>query len=271
MWLGWSSAAGLALLILLGLVLTRARADDAQCGDGFTLSLARCLPNGPYDVPNTRVQVPATEVTIGPSDWEAEGKVKARTLRVKAFSIDAFEATRPDDPTRAASGLTRDEAAALCASRGGRLPPEDEWIAAAAGPGARRYPWGDTGAVCRRAAWGLATGPCSRKGTGPDTVGAHPAGDTPSGIHDLAGNVSEWVAPEENAPSNARGVVRGGSWKSDLATELRSVCDRGTKHVTCGHVRHAVGSGDPRCLRALPGSLRAEDEDVDRRYLRKPS
>ncbi len=244
-WWVWSSTGGLVLLIVLGLILTHARADDAQCGEGFTLSLARCLPNGPYDVPNTRVQVPETEVTIGPSDWEAEGKVKARTLHVKPFSIDAFEATRPDDPTRAASGITRDEAAALCASRGGRLPTEDEWIAAAAGAGARRYPWGDTGAVCRRAAWGLASGPCSRKGTGPDTVGAHPAGDTPLGIHDLAGNVSEWVAPEPTAPVNALGVVRGGSWKTELATELRTWSSREidpkTRENTVG-ARCAYGS-----------------------------
>ncbi|MEO6418105.1 MAG: SUMF1/EgtB/PvdO family nonheme iron enzyme, partial [Polyangiaceae bacterium] len=225
-----ASVAGVALLALLGLVLSRSRGDDAQCGDGFTLMEARCLPNGPHEVPSTRVQVPETELTIGPSDWEAEGKVKPRAVHVKPFALDAFEATRATfegknspktaDPDQAASAMTRDEAAAYCAGRGGRLPTEDEWIAAAAGPSARRYPWGDTGAVCRRGAWGLASGPCSRKGIGPDTVGAHPAGDTPLGIHDLAGNVSEWVAPEPSAAPTALGVVRGGSWRSDLATEL---------------------------------------------------
>lgn len=250
-----AAVAGAALLTLLGIVLSRSRGDDAQCGDGFTLSVARCLSNGPYEVPSTRVQVPETEVTIGPSDWEAEGKVKPRALHVKPFAIDAFEATRGafegksgskiDDPNQAASGMTRDEAAAYCDARGGRLPTEDEWIAAAAGPGGRRYPWGDTGAVCRRAAWGLASGPCSRKGEGPDTAGAHPAGDTPSGIHDLAGNVSEWVAPEPNAPATALGVVRGGSWRSDLATELRTwskrEIDPKTRENTVG-VRCAYGS-----------------------------
>ncbi len=69
-----ASAAGLTLLTLLGLLLSRSRADDAQCGDGFTLSDARCLPNGPYAVPSTRVQVPETDVTIGPSDWRPRAR-----------------------------------------------------------------------------------------------------------------------------------------------------------------------------------------------------
>ena len=58
---------------------------------------------------------------------------------------------------------------------------------------------------------------------------------------------------------------------ADLAAELRPVGDRGAEHVARRDVGDAVGSGDPLRLRALPGSLRAEDEDVDGRYLRKPS
>ena len=110
------------------------------------------------------------------------------TLHVVPFAIDAFEVTRrrrvrsrdraraDDDPRARRAGSPRDEAAAFCARRGGRLPTEDEWIVAARGRARARYPWGDTGAVCRRAAWGLATGPCAHGATGPDTVGAHPDG-----------------------------------------------------------------------------------------------
>jgi formylglycine-generating enzyme required for sulfatase activity len=173
--------------------------------------------------PDTVVEIPETKITVGPSDWEADGVVRARELHVTPFAIDAFEITEgrihPDrageDPARAASGLSRDEVVAVCKERGGRLPTEDEWIAAASGEKATRYPWGDTGAVCRRAAWGLQNGPCAHGSKGPDTVGAH-AGDTSRGVHDLAGNVAEWVQTSEG-----RGVVLGGSWATKLAAELR--------------------------------------------------
>jgi formylglycine-generating enzyme required for sulfatase activity len=167
------------------------------------------------DAPRDVVAVPAATITVGPSDWEAEGRVAPRTAQVGAFAMDRFEVTEgqlhaSSDPARAAAGVTLEEARAFCKSRGGRLPTEDEWLAAA---GPRRYPWGDTGAVCRRAAWGLGSGPCAIGADGPDTVGAHPDGVSPLGIHDLAGNVAEWVEP---------GIVKGGSWKSALATELRT-------------------------------------------------
>jgi formylglycine-generating enzyme len=243
-----------AAAIVLGAVATsvgvagalRGRDEGARCGPGFDARGPRCAvaaggcpaPLEPTsrgcDAPDRRVVVPAAAIAVGPSDWEAEGRVAPRTIRVQAFQIDAFEVTRgrwrggrdagpaPDpDAARAASGMTRDAAAAFCASRGGRLPTEDEWIVAAASAAnpARRYPWGDTGAVCRRASWGLVDGPCARTGTGPDTVGAHPDGDSPLGIHDLAGNVAEWVAAD--AGHADVGVAKGGSWRSALATDLR--------------------------------------------------
>jgi formylglycine-generating enzyme required for sulfatase activity len=241
----------LAVAIVLGAVGTavalgvalRNRDEGARCGAGFTVWSARCLvpmdacpapliatAHG-CDAPDRRVTFSAASLTVGASDWEAEGLVSSRAIRVQAFGIDAFEVTRGGwaglldafdmDAARAASGMTRDEAAAFCASRGGRLPTEEEWIVAAASAlnPPHRYPWGDTGAVCRRAAWGLSSGPCALAGDGPDTVGAHPDGSSPLGIHDLAGNVAEWVAPDPARPE--LGIAKGGSWKSELAADLR--------------------------------------------------
>jgi formylglycine-generating enzyme required for sulfatase activity len=239
------------------------RDEGARCGPGFVARGPRCLVGAGQacprplvstasgcDAPDVRVLVPESTLVIGPSDWEAEGRVRARTVHAGPFRVDAFEVTRgrwaagAADPARAASGMTRDEAEAFCRgqSPGGRLPTEDEWIVAAVAGATPppRYPWGETGAVCRRAAWGLGAGPCANSADGPDTVGAHPDGDSPLGIHDLAGNVAEWVAPAEPAKPGEQagaeagpaapgrgsaGLAKGGSWASDLAADLRVWAD----------------------------------------------
>ncbi len=244
-----------------GLVLAVREGSVVPCGEGFRFTGTRCCaglsadPNvcgapvkcpaplvlvGPgCDAPDRRVRVPETTLVVGSSDWEADGRVSPRTVHVWPFEIDAFEGTLgrlsggSGDRARAASRVSRDDATRFCRERGGRLPTEDEWLAAAAGPGGRRYPWGDTGAVCRRAAWGLARGPCATAGAGPDTVGSHPDGDTPSGIHDMAGNVAEWVLVD-SAPGF--GVARGGAWSDDRAADLR----------TWARVEVPVTAHDPR-------------------------
>jgi formylglycine-generating enzyme required for sulfatase activity len=231
-----------------------ARDSDVACGPGFVAAGTRCCdtPESHAGVcarstaPAQRMlRVPDTHLVVGPSDWEAEGRVAPRSIDVRAFYLDVYEASagergEPSDGARALGGLSFADADAYCRARGKRVPTEDEWIAAAAGATARRYPWGETGAVCRRGAWGLATGPCARGGAGPDSVGAHPDGRTPLGLEDMAGNVAEWVV----APAGP--VARGGSWASSLATELR----------TWARLEVEPGGRDPRV-----GVRCARDED----------
>jgi formylglycine-generating enzyme required for sulfatase activity len=121
-------------------------------------------------------------------------------------------------PNRPVVEVSWYEAAAYCQWAGVRLPTEAEWeCAARCGREGVRYPWGNEDPDKHRANFAGGSGH-------PTPVGLYPAGATPDDIHDLAGNVWEWVqnwwgeysgkeAENPKGPEKGDGkVVRGGGW-----------------------------------------------------------
>jgi hypothetical protein len=137
---------------------------------------------------------------------EDEGYQNERWWRAGGFGENKeprYWEEQMQHPNRPVTGLSWYEAAAYCGWDGVRLPREAEWELAAAGLGGREYPWGQEEPDEKRANFGMKVG-------SPTPVGLYPAGATPEGVLDMAGNVLEWV--EDWYEKDKVRVLRGGSF-----------------------------------------------------------
>jgi formylglycine-generating enzyme required for sulfatase activity len=100
------------------------------------------------------------------------------------------------------------QASMYCTAHGLRLPTEEEWAwASHGGEEGRRYPWGNAPRKCQLCSSDVA------KRTGTCPVGSFPEGDNRWGVHDLAGNVAEWMEGDFRGKSVSL-AQRGSSWGS---------------------------------------------------------
>lgn len=217
------------------------------------------------------VQVPAGPFTMGSNDGDPD-EAPERQVFLKGFFIDRYEVTQEeylrfakmtkralprievfeDDqskvlkPELAAMSVSWDDAFAYCRWAGKRLPTEAEWEKAGRGEGKRKYPWGD------KFMNGMANVDGSEDGykyLAPP--GSFEAGRSPYGLHDMTGNVAEWVSDTYDEHFYKKGgyrdpkgpedgdlkVVRGGSWRE---TEQNA---RLSKRFAAKHWRNDITIG----------------------------
>lgn len=191
-------------------------------------------------VADRRIAFRGGELVVGDDDWQSEG-LASRSATLAPFLLDAAEVTYARwghcaragtcvaldarEPGLPVTGIEPREAERYCRFAGGRLPTSAEWILAAYGAEGRRFPWGATGLVCRRAAFGLTQGPCARGG-GLELAGSRPDGQSPDGVLDLAGNAAEWTLE-----TGTQYVARGGSFRSQSALELLGWASEAPSHA----------------------------------------
>jgi formylglycine-generating enzyme required for sulfatase activity len=96
-----------------------------------------------------------------------------------------------------------------------RLPSEAEWEKAARGSGGRLWPWGDEWDA-GRVRWQVTAPPVT------SPVGSHsPAGDSPYGCADMAGNVAEWCSSEMKKYPYRAGDGREKPWRETRVRKQR--------------------------------------------------
>ena len=233
------------------------------------------------------VLVAAGEFTMGSAEGDDDEQPVHRVF-LDSFYLDTFEVTNgrfakfvaaiqseppwgfadhdtpvlhAEQPVRWVTWL---EATGYCLWAGKRLPTEAEWEKAARGPDGRPYPWGTEPPTPAHAVFGLKEG-------GADSVsliGNREKGTSPYGVHDLAGNLYEWVSDwyddasyTTQATINPHGplegtakVQRGGSY---INSPYRLRASFRTKGDPTEHDPH-VGFRCAQDVPALPEGPRAD-------------
>jgi len=167
-----------------------------------------------------------TETTVG----QYKACVDAGGCTAPELGVGGTWPTKTNNPVNL---VTRNQAYTFCKWRGSPfdLPTEAQWEMAARGDcekngslatdpdckaRMRTYPWGDAPPSCSLAVYEVAGNPGC--GTGATwVVGSKQAGDSPYGLHDMAGNVAEWTADwygdySATDQSNPSGPSEGVSW-----------------------------------------------------------
>jgi len=144
-----------------------------------------------------------------PALWSDAGRAwveQTKAERPRFWGEEAWAAYL--GPNQPVVGVSCFEAEAYARWADRRLPTEAEWERAARGEDGRRYPWGD--------AWDPMNAHFRGNARHTLPVGCFPAGASPHGLLDAAGNVWEWCAGRYD-PDDLNGALRparGGGWNA---------------------------------------------------------
>lgn len=196
---------------------------------------------------------------MGSDKGHAVSEEPVHEVCLDPFELDKYEVNQKDFQTvmghnparfkgakRPVDSVTWYEAEEYCKKSNKRLPTEAEWEYAARGGTNTEFYWGDdfdptkTNFCDSNCVMNIRTANLSDGYPNTAPIGSFPA--NPYGLHDMAGNVNEWVsdwfeiryyknsprnnpkgAPRSN-PSDRRGggtqkVYRGGAWKTEVNSQ----------------------------------------------------
>lgn len=209
------------------------------------------IPAGHFIFGTHQTDASAEALSMGiPKPWYADESPETKIF-LKGFYIDQFEVTHRrykiyvDDtgaipPTNWKNNTSQKgqdkhpvtwvswfDAANFCQWAGKQLPSEKQWERVARGTEGEIYPWGDTFDI-KFANLAHATG----KKLQLEPVGSYPKGANSNGVHDLIGNVWEWV-------DNDYGPYKGNTYQSDYYNAGHKVI-RGHSASDIGHFPGAM-------------------------------
>ncbi|GAB4209211.1 MAG: hypothetical protein OHK0022_39920 [Roseiflexaceae bacterium] len=202
--------------------LEQARAGET--GGYFCRVEAGSYPAGPDEQPRRRITFAQpfwiARLPIANAQWQAWAEAQGNAVQF---------ASGQNEPNQPITDASWEQAQAFCRWLSGqlgvavRLPTEDEWEAAAAGPEGRRYPWGNHWLPDHAA---TQENRDTRGQPGSMPVGCYPSGASHCGALDMAGNVWEWTMGSSAAqPVQEWPVQRGGNFRSpktDVSCAARS-------------------------------------------------
>ncbi len=266
----------LAIVLALGLAACAADAPDVVPMVHIPAGTFWMGCNSPRETVCKKDELNQHKVTLSAFDIDLTETTVAQYKKCVSAGKCTVPSAKQPDATATWPGLsgspvnyvTWDQARAYCQWRGAGydLPTEAQWEFAARGScekngsqadqlacsdAMRTWPWGETEPTCKLAV----TSDCNVHV--PMAVGSKPAGDSPYGVHDMAGNVAEWTRdwhdlypttdqtdPFVSSDPNDTRAVRGGSIL-DSAEYVRA----GARNVLAPDSTHAyLGM---RCVKGL--------------------